>query len=331
MERRFIKLYLHKSQTSALEKMLENNEIKIMSKSQIDDHQYQYEFIVNATGSDELLDKIEYDFSKIKDFHMYFFNIEAEIPRPKEPDKEEKEKEEKNYVFQRLTRQELYNDINKDVTINFSYILLIIISAIIAGVGLIRDNSTIIIGSMVIAPFLGSNVSLAFSTTIGERKTLLQSLAKLFTGIGISFSIALLWGMIYKIDPTGYEIASRTDINIMDVILAFITGIAAILSVNKGVVDALVGVMVAVAFMPPIIAAGLLIGNGMMDKGFSALLLFFINIVAINLAGVLTFLVEGLRPSTYWEEKNAKKYRIISLIIWIVLLTLMSFLLYIIF
>jgi uncharacterized hydrophobic protein (TIGR00341 family) len=330
MEKRFVKLYLHKSQSAALEKMLEKDEITIMSKSQIDEKQYQYEFIINATGSDNLLDRIEHDFSKIKDFHMYFFNIEAEIPRPKEPEKEEEKKENK-YVFQRLTRQELYNDINKDVTISVSYILLIIISSIIAGIGLIRDNSTIIIGSMVIAPFLGSNVSLAFSTTIGDRKTLLQSLEKLFIGIGISFSIALLWGFFYKIDPSVYEIASRTTISITDIILAFITGVAAILSVNKGVVDALVGVMVAVAFMPPIIASGLLIGNGMIDKGLSALLLFFINIVAINLAGVLTFLVEGLRPSTYWEEKNAKKYRIISLIIWIFLLSLMSYLLYIIF
>jgi uncharacterized hydrophobic protein (TIGR00341 family) len=328
MEKRFVKLYLHKSQTAALEKMLEKDEIKIMSKSQIDENQFQYEFIVNATGSDKLFDRIEHDFSKIKDFHMYFFNIETEIPRPKQS---EEEKEQKKVVFQRLTRQELYNDINKDVTISVSYILLIIISAVIAGIGLIRDNSTIIIGSMVIAPFLGSNVSLAFSTTIGDRKTLFQSLAKLFIGIGISFSIALLWGIFYKIDPSAYEIASRTNISIMDVILAFITGVAAILSINKGVVDALVGVMVAVAFMPPIIASGLLIGNGMMDKGLSSLLLFFINIVAINLAGVLTFLVEGLNPSSYWEEKNAKKYRIISLMIWIFLLSLMSYLLYIIF
>lgn len=226
MEKRFVKLYLHKSQTTALEKMLEKDEINIMSKSQIDENQFQYEFIVNATGSDKLFDRIEHDFSKIKDFHMYFFNIEAEIPRPKQS---EEEKEQKKVVFQRLTRQELYNDINKDVTISVSYILLIIISSIIAGIGLIRDNSTIIIGSMVIAPFLGSNVSLAFSTTIGDRKTLLQSLAKLFTGIGISF------------------------------------------------------------------------------------------------------LVEGLNPSSYWEEKNAKKYRIISLAIWIFLLSLMSYLLYIIF
>lgn len=308
--------------------MLEKDEISIVSKLQIDEKQYQYEFIVNATGSDKLLDKIEHDFSKIKDFHMYFFNIEAEIPRPKQS---EEEKEKKKVVFQRLTRQELYSNINKDVTISVSYILLIIISSIIAGIGLIRDNSTIIIGSMVIAPFLGPNVSLAFSTTIGDRKTLFQSLAKLFTGIGISFSIALLWGLFYKIDPSAYEIASRTDIGFLDVVLAFITGVAAILSVNKGVVDALVGVMVAVAFMPPIIASGLLIGNGLIDKGLSALLLFFINIVAINLAGILTFLVEGLNPSSYWEEKNAKKYRIISLVIWIFLLSTMSYLLYIIF
>jgi uncharacterized membrane protein len=59
-----------------------------------------------------------------------------------------------------------------------------------------------------------------------------------------------------------------------------------------------IGVMVAVALLPPLVAFGLLMGNGQPALATGALSLFLMNLICVNLAGVGTFLVQGIRPAT---------------------------------
>lgn len=64
---------------------------------------------------------------------------------------------------------------------------------------------------------------------------------------------------------------------------------------------------VAVALLPPLVTLGLLIGAGQIGTASGALLLFLINVICVNLAGVGTFLVQGIRPLTWWETDRARK------------------------
>ena len=106
----------------------------------------------------------------------------------------------------------------------------------------------------------------------------------------------------------------------MYVLLALSAGIAGSLSITKGVAQALVGVMVAVALLPPIVTAGLLIGSMYLRDAVSAFLLFSINVVCINLAGVITFITQGISPKTWWEKKKARKMVWKAILIWFLLL-----------
>jgi uncharacterized membrane protein len=54
--------------------------------------------------------------------------------------------------------------------------------------------------------------------------------------------------------------------------------------------------MVAVALLPPLVTLRLLLGSGNWRLAEGAALLFLINITCINLAGVVTFLAQGVRP-----------------------------------
>jgi len=63
------------------------------------------------------------------------------------------------------------------------------------------------------------------------------------------------------------------------------------------VMAALIGVMVAVALLPPLVTFGLLLGVGHMASATGALSLFLINLICVNLAGVTTFLVQSIRPA----------------------------------
>jgi uncharacterized hydrophobic protein (TIGR00341 family) len=129
--------------------------------------------------------------------------------------------------------------------------------------------------------------------------------------------------MLFSVDATGAEIASRADINLMCVLLAFAAGIAGSLSVTKGVAQAMVGVMVAVALLPPIVAGGLLLGSRLWTDAAGALLLFGVNMVCINLAGVSTFLVHGINPRSWWEKENARRTALTALFIWLTVLAVL--------
>ena len=93
------------------------------------------------------------------------------------------------------------------------------------------------------------------------------------------------------------------------------------LAFTTGVPTTLVGVMVAVALLPPLVTFGLLFGAGFWKDAWGALLLLLTNLVCINLAGVATFLVQGVRPLTWWETNKAKKATALAITLWAILLT----------
>ncbi|GEM_PF-860880 len=75
-----------------------------------------------------------------------------------------------------------------------------------------------------------------------------------------------------------------------DIAIALASGSAGVLAFTTRASSILIGVMVAVALLPPLVAFGLLLGAGHELLAFGALLLLFVNIICINLAGVVTFL-----------------------------------------
>ncbi len=85
----------------------------------------------------------------------------------------------------------------------------------------------------------------------------------------------------------------------------------------------------AVALIPPLAVFGLLLGGGYASASFNAFLLLVINMICINLAGVVTFLLKGLQPIHWWETSKAKKATRYAITIWVSLLLILLFLLYV--
>jgi uncharacterized membrane protein len=82
--------------------------------------------------------------------------------------------------------------------------------------------------------------------------------------------------------------------------------------------------MVAVALLPPLVTLGMLIGSGYWEMASGALILFLINLICINLAGVVTFLAQGIRPLTWWEADRAKRSTRIAIFLWTALLAVLA-------
>jgi len=108
-----------------------------------------------------------------------------------------------------------------------------------------------------------------------------------------------------------------------DIILAMASGAAGAISITMGVATALVGVMVAVALLPPLVTFGHLLGAGFLVEAEGALLLFLINLICVNLSGVVVFLAQGIRPRTWWEAEKARRSTWTAIGMWTILLIIL--------
>ena len=203
-----------------------------------------------------------------------------------------------------------------------------ILSTVVVAIGLLKNNVAVIIGAMVIAPFLGPNVALALSTNLADEKLGINALKTLLSGILIVLLLSAGMGYFFETDPTIPEIAMRTKASLSDIILALASGCAGVLAFTTGLSSAVIGVMVAVALLPPLTVCGLLVGTGKFSLGIGAFLLFITNIICINLAGVITFLIQGVSPRVWWEADKAKKAARKALVLWSLILFVLVVIIY---
>ena len=273
------------------------------------------DFDLTESITDTLSDKFE----DVDGFRILIFDVEASLPQP-EPEEAEGQEEDEAEGPGRVSREELYADVTDGSELTSVYLAMVILSTLVAGVGLILDDVATIIGAMVIAPLLAPNVSLALASTLGDLDLGWRSLKANAAGLFASLGVAFLMGLIFTIDPEVDQIISRTMVNLKHIIIALAAGSAGVLAFTRGVPATIVGVMVAVALLPPLVVVGLLLGAGYMQLAVGAGILTFTNLICINLAGVVTFLVQGVRPRKWVEEKQAKKASSTAIAIWLALL-----------
>ena len=239
-----------------------------------------------------------------------------------------KKEEEKPAASSSITREELYSQIEKGARLDGNFILLDILSSIVVAIGLIEDNVAVVIGAMVIAPLLGPNLALALGSALGDRQLMGRALWTNLVGVSIAFSMCWILGLIWVGELDSAELLARTNVGLDGVLLALASGLAAALSITTGLSSVLVGVMVAVALLPPTATAGIMLGSGQYDQALGALLLLAVNVVCVNIAAKLVFLYKGIRPRTWLEQKKARQSYILFMLVWLVSLSILIFVIY---
>lgn len=290
-----------------------------------------FKIILQAEKTESLMDQFEQKYKHLESFRLILLPLEASFPTPRDIEKKAQEQQadkEKEKVPMRVSRQELYSEIFDNSKLSTVFLVMVLLSTVVAAVGLLRDNVAVIIGAMVIAPLLGPNVALSLATTLGDNELGKNAVKTNLGGIVLSFSISLVIGYFALVDPEQPEIMSRTIVSYADIIIALASGVAGALAYTTGAPSTLIGVMVAVALVPPLVTSGMLLGSGYVFKAMDAFLLVVINMISINLAGVMTFLVQGIRPISWWDAAKAKKAARMAIFIWTLLLIALILLLF---
>ncbi len=274
--------------------------------------------LVRPEKQQTVMDALQSLLTTVDNTRILVLPVEATLPRLEEDNPDE---EKQNSVTR--SREELYQKIVAGAKLDNNFMYMVIMSTIVAAIGLLKDNVAVVIGAMVIAPLLGPNMALAFATTLGEGKllwiALKSNIAGLFTALGLSILIGFVWPLNFD----SHELMMRTDVGMDGIVLALVSGAAAVLSLTAGWSNSLVGVMVAVAILPPTATLGLMLGSGHYQYALGAALLLAVNIVCVNLASNIAFLFKGIKPRTWYEKKKAKQSMIIFVLFWLIVLAVL--------
>ena len=328
MAQRVLKIILPPSQRESALLLLEAEENTHYWPEENSDEVFVVSALTEAEHSEQIMDVFEQRYGGLEGFKLIVFPVEASVPRTDEK-KEKRNDDAKETVAAprplplRISREELYSDIVDSTRLSPTFILMTVLSTLVATIGLQQNNVAVIIGAMVIAPFLGPNVAVAFSTCLADRELGNNAVKTLFVGVAIAVVLSAIVGHFYTTGISAPEIAARTRVGLIDVVLALASGCAGVLAFTTGASSAVIGVMVAVALLPPLAVFGLLLGAGNFSAAAGALLMFSTNIICINLAGVATFLGQGVTPRAWWQADKAKKATRTALLLWAISLALL--------
>ena len=186
---------------------------------------------------------------------------------------------------------------------SFSFHFMLMLSAIISTLGLLANSVAIIIGAMIIAPLMGPIIGMAYSVAMGNRKLLRRSSFTLFKGVILTVIASWLTASLIGLETVESEILSRTNPTLLDFGIAMAAGLAgAFTQTRRSIADAIPGVAIAVALVPPLSVIGIGLGLGERAIATGAFLLFSTNLICIIFFGSLVFLFQS-----YGNLERAKK------------------------
>ncbi|TXF88945.1 DUF389 domain-containing protein [Neolewinella aurantiaca] len=190
---------------------------------------------------------------------------------------------------------------------------MLVCSIMIASLGLNLNSGAVIIGAMLISPLMNPILGVGLAIATNDREMLWQSLKN----FGIAIAIALITSIVYfaltPIDIFTEEMQARTEPTILDALVAVFGGLAGIISVTRlDKTNAIPGVAIATALMPPLCVAGYGIVLAFSDpaQGLSVFwragYLFFLNSFFI---AVMAYLIIRLLRFPYRKYVNAEDKR----------------------
>jgi uncharacterized hydrophobic protein (TIGR00271 family) len=193
--------------------------------------------------------------------------------------------------------KELFSTLRVNAQVTNPYVVMMILSTIIATFGLFGDSSPVIIGAMILAPLMSPIVSFSMGVVRYDVNMLKNGIKTILIGTAVSLLFAALVALAIPLRVVTSEISDRLSPTLLDLGIALASGVAAgYAHAKEEIAKTLAGVAIAVALVPPLAVAG--IGIGWMDWNvFSgAFLLYLTNLAGIIMLSGLTFLLLGFAP-----------------------------------
>ena len=175
---------------------------------------------------------------------------------------------------------------------------------------------------MLVSPLMGPIMGVGLGLGIYDFELIKKSLKNLLIAVIISIFISTIYFIITPLKDAQSEILSRTTPAIWDVFIAFFGGLAGIVAGSrKDKSNAIPGVAIATALMPPLCTAGYGIATFNFSFFAGAFYLFFINSIFISFSTFIVVRLLKYKRKIFLDKKRettVKKY--IMLILFLTIL-----------
>ncbi|MCB0666701.1 MAG: TIGR00341 family protein [Saprospiraceae bacterium] len=209
-------------------------------------------------------------------------------------------------------------EIRQNVVFKGANLWILIFAIMVCSIGLDINSTAVIIGAMLISPLMGPIMGIGLGVGIYDFELIVKALRNLGIAALISVLTSAVYFWISPLDEAQSELLARTSPNLWDVLVALFGGFAGIVAGSrKEKSNAIPGVAIATALMPPLCTAGFGLATGTWHYVAGALYLFWINSVFISLSTYI--IVRALRFKTKefmdpLRERRVKRYVAIFII-----------------
>ncbi|MFB6160438.1 MAG: TIGR00341 family protein [Haloferacaceae archaeon] len=243
--------------------------------------------------------------------------VETQTVVSRDYDRLEERYEETSESPEQIAREELQSAAEDLVPASFPiYAGMTVVSAIIATAGLLLDSAAVVVGSMVIAPLIGPAMATSVGTVFRDRELFTQGVKLQVVGALLTVVSATLFAFLVKrgnLVPPGLDVLSIPQIrerfrpDVLSLVVALGSGVAGVVSLASGFSSALVGVMIAVALIPPAATVGVGIAWGRPSLVLGSGVLLLVNVLSINLAALVVLWYMGYRPAQWLRGERTKR------------------------
>lgn len=242
-----------------------------------------------------------------------------------------------------VDRENTIVEVKTNMRIEGSNAWLLMCSIMIASLGLSLNSPAVIIGAMLVSPLMSPILGIGLGVAINDKDTLFVSLRHFGIAIMIAIFTSTFYFYILNGDMTN-EIRGRTSPTLLDGLVAIFGGLAGIISASrKSSSNAIPGVAIATALMPPLCVTGFgiaellrlylfrpdvsaveyqeLISIALNTIGGS-FYLFFLNSFFIALTAYIIIRLLHFPLRSHVDEREARRNRIITMLVSAVIIIL---------
>ena len=194
-----------------------------------------------------------------------------------------------------IERVDIFDRLQAGARPNVDFLVMMGLSTAIASLGLLQSSTAVVIGAMLVAPLMTPLIAAGLSLVQGNLRLFRQSITAMALGILTGFLLAMLIGLLTPHDDLTIEVLARGSPDILDLFVAFISGMAAAYAFARpNLMGTLAGVAIAAALVPPLAASALALARWVPAVAQGAAILHLTNLVAIILGAALVFRILGV-------------------------------------
>lgn len=210
----------------------------------------------------------------------------------------------------KASEQETIEEIKKGVVFRGTNLWVLMFAIMVASVGLNVNSPAVVIGAMLISPLMGPIMGVGLGVGINDFELIVKALRNLGIAVGISVLTSALYFWISPLNDAQSELLARTSPTLWDVLIALFGGLAGIVAGSRREKsNAIPGVAIATALMPPLCTAGYGLATGQWNFFFGAFYLFFINSVFISFSTYLIVRLLKFKPKEFVDPARETKVR----------------------